>query len=51
LLRYNLRLFTDTNSVICKMNVGIEASLAWREGDRVSGGGIYPPVTCGDSPL
>ena len=22
LLRYNLRLFTDTNSVICKMNVG-----------------------------
>ena len=36
-MRYNLRAFTDTNSVICKIIVGIKASLVQRVDFPVSG--------------
>ena len=40
-MRYNLRQFTDTNSVICKIIVGTKASLVQREVARRSrDGGI-----------
>ena len=40
-MRYNLRSFTDTNSVICKIIVGAKASLVEREVARRSrDGGI-----------
>ena len=45
-MQYNLRQFTDTNSVICKIIVGDGFPAPTRMFDRIRRGGLRPPVKC-----